>query len=144
MPALTNTQVVAEWVKTLPGVIPTLVGPTLPREPSVWSDQAFWQVVLVGGDPHRDLPLKEPVVEINVWTASPEGATAPYNRAESLCMDVRNRAFAARSRHITIAGQDVFLLGILCTAEPRRYPEPRTNFARVALTVQAYWSEVAA
>jgi hypothetical protein len=142
MPTLTSTQVVTQWIKSLPGVNPALVGPTLPRDPAVWIGSAFWQVILVGGTPNPDLPLKEPVVEVSVWTAAADGVAAPYNRAESLCTDIRNAAYNARSKHLSVAGQDVFLLGLLPMSEPQRVPDVRTNYARVRAQVLAYWSEV--
>ncbi len=137
--AITNTQVVEAWLKTIAAIPDALVGPSLPSDNSTWGATGFWQVTTVGGSPHPDLGIKIPVVEVSCWTATPDGNAAPTNRAESLATDVRNEAMAARTMRLTIGDKTVFLLGITAISEPLRVPDVRTNYARSMVQVQANW-----
>ena len=137
--AITNTQVVEAWLKTIDSVPDSLVGPTLPSDNSTWGASGFYQVTTVGGTPNPDLGIKEPVVAISCWAAVAEGSHAPTNRAESYATDIRNAAMSARTMRLTIGATTVFLLGVNAVTEPLRVPDVRTNYARSDVQVQVWW-----
>lgn len=78
-PALPTTRLVAAgWIAYALDAGPSVVGLTLPQDPSKWFETGFIQVgPVVGGTPDAYVPLRKPVVSVHCWGVNGTPSTTP-------------------------------------------------------------------
>lgn len=144
-----DEKVSVAWLKTLPGV-PSTVGTTLPGNPLAWSTDGFVQVTVVGGTPELDSPLYRPVLQVDVWTNTPNSGKPPWGKAGALAANIIFQTYNVANIEKSIAMPDTFYDVRVMTAnvlsQPRRITERADNnsdssgYARVQFDMELNWT----
>lgn len=110
----TDELVCAQWIATITGFTPAMVGTTLPPDvnadgsPAPWVTTGFVTVAVVGGGPDPQLPVNRPVLQIDCWATVPGSNKPPWNQAAALAGAIRratwDRRAIARPLRITANG----------------------------------------
>jgi hypothetical protein len=136
------------WVKQVPGVDPTKVATTLPRDVDAWAATGFVTVSGVGGSPNVHVAMRRPVVSISAWAVTPNSEKAPWGRAQALA----ERVFAAFydpemfPHRVTFPESVDFYPASIRTghplAEPRKVPGSEAGYAQVQFDATFAWVTV--
>lgn len=119
-PALPTTRLVAAgWIAYALDAGPSVVGLTLPQDPSKWYQTGFIQVgPVVGGSPNPYVPIRKAVVSVHCWGVNGTPSTTPggplnvsnkppWNRTAQLAEQIAN---AAQSMRTSGAARQVSML----------------------------------
>lgn len=130
-----HTEVALAWVKSVVG---SNVATSLPK-PESWSTSGFVTVMIVGGASNADIPMRRPVVSVDVWANSPQSNTPPWGKANSLAEAIYAATYAATSDTLTVAGQDVRVFSVYPVSEPIRVPDDQAGYAHVMFNLELSW-----
>lgn len=147
----TTDLVAVAWLASLPAFSPAMVGTILPRPDSdgvlPWASTGFVQVTSgVGGTPEKDVPLANPVVQIDCWAAQSNSDLPPYAKANALAEAIRwaclggdgtQRALTLRSGYAQARVKTAYLL-----TEPRRVYGDEADYGRYLVNLAMAWTEV--
>lgn len=137
----TTELVSVAWLKTLEGLPSEQIGTTLPSDQTQWPD-GFVQATAVGGSPSRYVPLRNPVVSVDVWYNNPTGNKVPWGKANDLVNIVRDACYGRKGIELEIGGADYFnarLLSIYPLTEPRRVPDDPAGYAHYTMDVAMHF-----
>lgn len=102
----------------------------------------FVQLTVTGGSPDIDVPVRRPVVAVDCWVASAQGAKPPWGKAFALAETVRQATEGdAWRRAVTMpAGYGpVYVLSVMAISEPRRILSDPGRYARVQFDIEIHW-----
>ena len=156
IPKLANSELVASaWLRkaTLahsPGVGAILQGPA-DDGTITWSDSGFIQFATVGSGKMGDIPLRQPVVSVDVWGIYPGRAKAPWARtaglAEILVRATLEYDWGVVHGPVTLPagfpGVSVIYAEAL-NSEPERRPADEANMAHYGFQLALAWVELPA
>lgn len=151
--APTSELVAVAWLKGVAGlpvdsIATTLPGPDQQTNNVSWAASGFVQVgPVVGGSPHSDVPVRQPVLSVNCWAVNLGGKKPPWNRANALAEAITNAVYALTAdpapyhRAVTLPTgyRGALVLGASVLTEPRRRPAEPANYARYGLELQLSW-----
>lgn len=143
----TTTRAALAWLATLPGLTPAMVGDKLPEDNSTWAASGFVTAKGVGGTPEMYVPLREPVVSIDCYTAPPAGSRdADWNQAENLANAVLAACQNTASFGARLAGTDGFpdmrVLQAHALKDPRPIFGDKSFYAHYQFDLQMYWIQL--
>lgn len=143
-----NTDLVAvAWIRSIPGLTADGVATQLPSDESTWAENGFVVVpTAVGGTPGNNLPVRNPVCQVETWGTVPGSDKLPWGIPAGLAEQIRlatyDRAAFARPLPIT-AGSVTYppahVLGATVVTEPRRIWSDAGDFAGYALDLLLTW-----
>lgn len=151
----TTELVACAWLK---GLVGDIVATTLPRPAAdgtvSWSDTGFVTLHATSGRPNMYVAMREPVVLIDCWWASPESVKPKWHRANGLaeaivagCLDHDS---TQRLLTLPTGYPQARVKSAHCVQEPRRPVVPGAgeqsadlgSYARLNLAVQFHWVQV--
>lgn len=146
----TSELVAVAWLKGVPGVPESKVATRLPQDNSTWAASGFITVRAVGGTPHLDMPLRQPVMSVDAWAVNVSSGKPPDGKALQLAERVRMACYGERSgvSGMPSIGRDLTLptgymgarvISAQVLGEPRIVTESETSYAHAALDVQLDW-----
>lgn len=141
--------VAGTWIRSLPDVPASKVNTTLPAVDQ-WVDTGFIQVYgVVGGTPHLDAPIHQPVVQVDAWAARLNSERPPWDKASAL-MDLVVGQCTGPERNsimkdLVIGSNTVRVLWVYPISEPRKPPQgldtgDPASFARLTVDLQFAWT----
>lgn len=145
---LANSELVAvSFFQSMPGLVVDVVATQLPKAEADWVTNGAITVAVVGGHPDSDLPVRNPLVQVDFWATMPKSNKPPWFKAAALAeaawQGTRNRNRGARRIPIS-AGPVVYPAAIILTAfflsEPRRFYDDRADVARYTADIAMSWS----
>ena len=140
--------VATAWLKTVVGDI---VATTLPKPGNSgavsWADTGFVTLVTAGGTPNLYVPLREPVMGVSCWAASPGSQKPPWNKAAVLAEAIQAACYdhPAIPQTVTLpAGYPgARVLSAYTTGEHRRIHDDASSYARYDIPgLVIAWTEV--
>lgn len=153
MTARPNSEIVAvQWVLSLPGFPANGCATTLP-DVTTWQglgpDAGFVTLRVVGGTPHPDAPIRNPVLQLDAWAANPNSQSQPaWGKAFDLleivkaCTEV-DSPHRAKTLAMPHSYDDAEVRDTTVLTESRRFPIPDpTGWARTTMDLQMVWTSV--
>lgn len=144
----TPEQVAATWLSTVPSMPLNKVATTLPADVSTWADTGFVTVTTVGGSPKSiHVPVREPVIQIDVWAANPNSPKPPWGRAGSLMQAIVDFTYYTEQPgvlYIRPGFYQVRVMSVFPIVEPRRIPGDEAGFARYQMDMAFSYALAAA
>lgn len=150
MPArlLPNSELVAvAFLQQMPGVTADVVATQLPKNEADWAANGAITVAVVGGHPDVDLPVRNPLVQVDCWATTLNSNKPPWFKAAALAEAVwqatRNRNRGARVISIS-SGPVPYPAAIVLTAvfltEWRRIYDDKADAARYSADLGMTWA----
>ena len=145
----TNELVAIAWLgQRVDGIVEGQVATTLPKDKAAWADEGFVQVqALPGGSPDIDVPLRRPVLQVDLWavTLDANGNASnkpPWNKANRLAELLRLATESqAYGKPVTLPDgyrgarvQAAYLIG-----EPTRVTDDPSGYARFTVDLALDW-----
>jgi hypothetical protein len=156
----TSPLVARAWLALVPGITTAMTGTSLPRIGATslppWVTTGFLTVQVVGGSPHLEMLIAQPVISVKCWAVNatqpdpPDGPVAvqakvPWNRSEELAESVRQASYpmqrdpATRLVTLPVAGYcQATVTGAQLLSEPRPIQDP-TGYACHQFDLQLTW-----
>lgn len=145
---LPNSELVCiSYLQTMPGVTADVIATQPPQDESQWSANGCITVSVVGGHASIDLPVRNPLVQLDFFAVNPNSDKAPWFKAASLAEQVW---LATRMRHrvprnVTItAGGAAYPPARVLTAffmtEPRRIYRDLGDWAHYSGDLALSWA----
>lgn len=152
MPLNPNNDLVAEkWLAGVPGLSQAMVASTLPRDVTTWatihSAKAFVVYLVVGGSPDVNLPIRQPVYQVDAWATRIGSTNPPWATANLVAEMIRTHVEArpiAYKRGLTFADKGdynpAFVSEAVLRTEPRRGIIPdEGGYARYMFDLELHW-----
>ena len=134
------------WVASIPGFSPQMVATQLPAV-SQWSSTGFVTVSVVGGTPHPDLPLSQPVIQVDCYAVKPNSNKPNWLMAASLASALRyacwDRVTFPRLLSISSNGKaypSAAVRSAYMTIQPRRVYADPGDYARYSTDIALVWA----
>lgn len=143
-----NSELVAvAWLKGVPGLDPSKVATSRPRDNTSWAETGFVQVGDAGGSPDRDIPMRRPVMSLHLWgSPSTQSGKPPWNRAaalgEAILADCQLHQPRDVSALLPAGYRGARVMSAYALTEVRRTPGDLTSFAHFQLDLQLHWCEI--
>ena len=142
-------RVVAAWLATIPGITSAMVATSLPADTSTWASTGFLVVEPIGGIPSLDVPVRQPLVTVNVWCAHPGVQRPPWGQADSLMEAVMKACVGnLAGRRVDVAlsvGSPAStavarVLAVWAVSEPRRLWSDDLSYAHRQVDIRCNWA----
>ena len=137
----------AAWLGSVPGLSPSMCATQLPADESVWADNGFVTVAVVGGTPHPDLPLSRPVIQVDCWAVSPSSSKPPWFKANAIATVIRYACWSRTNvpRLLTITANGVSyptaaVRSAVMVTQPRRIWGDGGDYARYSADISLVWT----
>lgn len=86
----TSDMVAVAWLGGVPGLLPSLVATTLPRDHTTWATSGFVTVAAIAGTTHMYLPVRQPVTQVDCWAVNPNSNQPPWGKANQFAERIRS------------------------------------------------------
>lgn len=138
-----NPEIVAvTWIKHVTGLANS-VNTTLPKDNTTWAASGFIQVVVVGGSPNIDVPMRQPIYQIDCWATNPSSNKPPWGKASSLAEMILDNCYERRDKVSSLALPSPYtpvrIHSVYASIEPRRIHNDPASFARIQLELTMHW-----
>lgn len=159
MPMNPNSDLVGEkFLAGITGLNATMVATTLPRDPTTWAsfgqNKGFVVVTVVAGDPDPNLPIRNPVYQIDCWATRVGSTNPPWGTANYLAELIRTHIEARPvlyKRTFTFTDKGDYsgarVIEAILRTEPRRgiTPGPSATgdeggYARYLMDLELRWT----
>lgn len=145
---LPNSELVGvAFIGTITGLSPGMVATTLPADDQAWSGTGFVTVAVVGGSPHPDLAVRNPVMQVDCWAVKPGSGKPPWWKANAIAETIRNAAIQRTgvNRLLAITANGVTYPSAVVQAawlvtEPRRRYADAADYALYSMDVAMTWT----
>lgn len=110
-----------------------------------WADAGFVQPSSVGGTINANVPLRSPVISIDVWAVRPNSKRPPWNQAFAVAETIIAATYdtTGYDTHAVVSLPDGYpdarVTGFRVLTEPGRRPSDPSDFARVGFDVEIVW-----
>ncbi len=141
-------RIVAAWLATIPGITPAMVATSLPTDTGTWASTGFLTVEPVGGIPGIDVPVRQPLVQVNAWAVKPGAQRPPWGLSDSL-METVVRAcvgqMVGRRVDVTLSVGNppstatARVLSVWAVSEPRRLWSDDSSYAHRSVDIRCSW-----
>ena len=150
----TDRLVAIAWIATIPGLNAGMAGPSLPEDANADGTPADWvkaglgyaSAAVVGGNPSPDLPVGNPVVQVDCWAVEPGSNLPPWGTADRLAQTIVratwDRVTIARPLRISVEGvayPDAAVQSAYVLSTPRPIFDDAGDYARISLDLQLHW-----
>lgn len=145
---LANSELVAvSYFQQMPGLKADVIATQLPKDEADWAANGAITVQVVGGHPDSDLPVRNPLVQVDCWATTLKSNKPPWFKAAALAeaawLGTRNRNRGARRVPVS-AGPVVYPAAIVLTAlwltEWRRVYDDKADAARYSADLGMSWA----
>lgn len=145
---LANSELIAvAYFEQIPGLTVDVVATQLPKAEADWAQNGAITVQVVGGHPDIDLPVRNPLVQVDCWATTLNSNKPPWFKAAALAeacwLGTRNRNRGAR-RIAVSAGPVEYPAAIVLTAvfltEFRRVYDDKADAARYSADLGMSWA----
>ena len=144
--APTNELVVESWLAGVVGLTSSMVATTLPKDSTAWAAKGFVQVVIIGGTPDIDVPIRRPLVQLDFWaTGAGTSTKPPWNLAAGLAELVRTGVEFQQYGQLVTTREGYFnarVLSAIMRTEPRRVEGDPSGYARYSADVELHWTRL--
>lgn len=96
LPLEANDELVAiAWIASIPGLSPAMVDTQLPPDVNSsgsvasWVSTGFVTVAVSGGSPDPQLPVNQPVIQVDCWATVPGSNKPPWWKARALASAIQ-------------------------------------------------------
>jgi hypothetical protein len=127
----------------------TVVGAVLQGPDSAgrytWTDVGFVQPSSVGGSINANVPIRSPVVTLDVWAVRPGSKRPPWNQAFAVAEAIIAATYDTPEydTHAVVelptGYPNARVTGFRVLTEPARRPSDPSDFARVGFDVEISW-----
>ncbi|WP_018502986.1 hypothetical protein [Parafrankia discariae] len=140
----TTDLVAVAWLRGVPGLPADRIATKVPADVSVWAGTGFVQVTAVGGEPDIDVPMRRPVVSVDLWAVNPTSGRPPWGKAASLAEHARMGCYGNVGRVVALpaVGLAARVLSVYPMAEPRRVPDDEGSYARYQFDLALHWTHL--
>lgn len=151
IPTLPNSELVTlAWIRDVVtaydvGVGTTLQGPDPETQVLSWGTTGFLTAAVVGGSIHGTVPMRQPVMSIDVWAANVDGSRPPWGRANSIAELIVQAAYSFdwgdTQRPVVLPagfGSALVRDGSVLN-EPERRPSDAANYAHYGFQLSVSW-----
>lgn len=151
IPTLANNELVTlAWIRDVVTAYDvaagtTLQGPDPDTQVLSWGTTGFITAAVVGGSVNGTVPLRSPVMSIDVWAANVAGSRPPWGRANSIAELIVQAAYAFdwgdTQRPVTLPttfGRALVREGSVMN-EPERRPADEAAYARYGFELTISW-----
>lgn len=146
----TNALVACAWLaQRVPGFDASMVATRLPRDVTQWAENGFVQVTPITGVPDVDIPVRHPLVQVDLWrvTLDTQGNITnkpPVAKANIMaeCVRVATEDGALYNTKVTLpaAYEDAIVLSVYPLSEPTEISGDPSGYARVTLDLAFDWT----
>ena len=117
---LPSSELVAiSYFQQLPGLTADVIATQLPKDEREWAANGAITIQVVGGHPDSDLPVRNPLVQVDCWATTLNSNKPPWFKAAALAeaawQGTRNRNRGARKVAV-LSGPVVYPAAIVLTA----------------------------
>lgn len=148
----TNAIVAVAWLsQRVPEFTAAMVATRLPREVADWAEKGFVQVTPIMGAPNVDVPIRRPLVQVDLWAVALDAAgnvtnKPPVKKAAILAERVRiateEGALYGQTVTTPAAYEDAIVLSAYPLSEPAEVPDDPSGYARFTLDLALDWARV--
>jgi hypothetical protein len=143
-----NSELVAvTYIRSL-SVMPSAtsgVGTTLPEATSSWTD-GFIVAQVVGGSSDRDVPVKSPLIQLDIYVPSINTSKPQWGKAATIAADIVEKLYAHDSTtnalQLGATFKDARVSTAYAVSEPRRITNDPAGHARYTVDVVLNWVTV--
>jgi hypothetical protein len=139
--------VMIAWLKSAPGVLADVIATQPPLDETQWAANGCIAVSVVGGHPDPDVPVRNPVMQLDFFATNPGSARIPWFKASDLAeqvwMATRDRQRIGRIVSITSGGKaypPAKVLTAFWLTEPRRIYNDRGDWAHYQGDLALSWT----
>jgi hypothetical protein len=124
--------VAAAWIRSIPGLTADGVATQLPTDETTWAANGFIVVpATVGGSPAANMPLRQPVVQVEAWGTVPGSDKLPWGIPNQLIEQVRAATY----------DRTTFGRPLTITAGPVTYPVASVKSVTAMTEPRRVWSD---
>ncbi len=111
-----------------------------------WKDVGFVQPSSVGGGVDANVPIRRPVVSLDVWAVNPGSKRPPWGQAYAVAETIIAATYDTpdhdthRVVELPTGYPNARVSGFRVTTEPSRRPSDPSDFARVGFEVEVAWT----
>lgn len=145
------TTVAGSWLRTISGIPANKINTVLPALDQ-WEDTGFVQINgTVGGTPHLDAPIRQPVVQVDTWACRRDSDKPPWDKASRLMELIMAACVGPVASSVMVPlhiGSDlVRLMSVYPVSEPHKPPQgldtgDAASFARYTVDLQFIWMKL--
>lgn len=141
----TNGLVAEAWLaQRVPGLTAGMVASALPRDTATWAEKGFVQATVITGTPDIDVPIRRPLVQVDLWAMTPNSARPPKAKAANLAELVRTATELETARYSTPVALpdnygDAIVLSVYPETEPAEIPDDPSGYAHFTLDLRIEW-----
>lgn len=148
-PLLPTTDLVAiAWLRLIAGLPAQQIATKLPKDVTILRTVGFVTTQIVGGNPHPDVPMRQPVVTASCWAAPAAGSEkVPWGRAANLAEPIMAATYDRdlMDAEVDLTGFDPDYLParvrtVLALTEPVRVEGDPSGFARFDIDLRINWT----
>lgn len=142
----TNSLVAVAWLsQRVPGITPAMVATSLPRDSSTWSSLGFVQATVITGTPDVDVPIRRPLIQVDLWAMTPDSARPPLAKAANLAELVRVATELETARYsspVTMPANyaGAIVLSAYVASEPAEIPDDPSGYAHFTMDLRLEWA----
>lgn len=117
------------------------VGTTLPENTATWVD-GFAQVLVVGGAPDVDTPVRRPLIQVDCWVPSVNSSKPQWGKANHIAEVIMNAMFDDNKNAKTLAlgtYRNARVQAAYLVSEPRRVNNDPAGHARYTFDMTLAW-----
>ena len=144
----TTELVAAAWLATLPGFTSAMVASNLPKAHETWEATGFLTVTLAGGVPTLDVPVRNPVVQVDAFATKRGSSRPPWDKAARLADVVVNACWDDGNHAIDLDVKTGYerarVLTVHTVREPQRLYGDEQSLAKYSVDLQFHWFEIPA
>lgn len=110
-----------------------------------WADTGFVQFTAVGGAIDQYVPLRHPVVSLDIWAANKGSKRPPWGKAYSIAETIIAATFdtPGYDTHAVVSLPDGYpdarVTAFSTTTEPSRRPSDQSDYAHLGFEVAIAW-----
>lgn len=141
----TSPLVAVAWLLSLPELLAG-AGTTLPADASTWAAHGYVVCQPVGDQGNIYVPMRHPIVSMDVWTVALDSGQAPVHQARQIAERIRAATFRDDRFPVTVTpAPGDYDPALIRTAyplqgEPRLIPDPDGSRAHVQIDVAIMWT----
>ena len=145
---LPNSELVAiSYIQTMPGVMADVVSTQPPADETQWGENGCITVTVVGGHPDVGLPVRNPLMQVDMFATNPGSDKIPWFKANALAeqvwMATLDKQQVGRVVSITAGGREyppAKVLTAFWMTEPRRIYGDKGDWAHYSGDLAMSWT----
>jgi hypothetical protein len=143
----TSELICIAYLKSAPGVLADVIATQVPLDESQWAANGCITVAVVGGHPDPDIPVRNPMMQLDFFATNAGSAKIPWFKAadlaEQVWMATQNRQQIGRVVSISSGGKaypPAKVLTAFWLTEPRRIYGDKGDWAHYSGDLALSWT----